>query len=149
MNTVLYFFWQSQLQSPLHTWGVVLICRWERKWALFFFPNLFPTAQFLPNFSNQTGVNSLLDCMATFQAVLYLSDESIRSQVNHQSLKRGKQYSEIYLKRQKTSICVCLCLLIAKDHLNGPKPQHESNSYCETTGCVLYKTRRWSFSLEL
>lgn len=114
MNTVLDSSWQSQPQSLLHTWEV-LICRWNRKWELFFFPTHFPFAHTIPAKSlwskkpNHTiGVNSLLDCTAAFWAVLYLSDESIRSQVNHQSLKKRKHCSEIYLKIQKTFICSLL-----------------------------------------
>lgn len=114
MNTVLDSFWQSQPQSLLHTWEV-LICRWNRKCEHFFPCRCFPFAHRIPAKSfwskkpnHTTGVNSFLDCMAAFWAVLYLSDESIRSQVNHQSLQKRKHCSEIYLKIQKPFICSLL-----------------------------------------
>lgn len=111
LSTVLDSFSQSQPQSLLHTWEV-LICRWNRKWELFFSPHRFPFAHTIParslwskKPSHTVGVNSLLDSMAAFWAVLYLSDESIRSQVNHQSLQKRKHCSEMHLKIQKTFIC--------------------------------------------
>lgn len=77
-----------------------------------FFPHRFPFAHTIParslwskKPSHTVGVNSLLDSMAAFWAVLYLSDESIRSQVNHQSLQKRKHCSEMHLKIQKTFIC--------------------------------------------
>lgn len=119
-----YYLWMFSFHCEYSSWFLltvtasitsayreVLICRWNRKWELFS-PHRFPFAQTIPAKSlwskkpNHTiGVNSLLDCMAAFWAVLYLSDESIRSQVNHQSLQKRKHCCEMYLKTQKTFIC--------------------------------------------
>lgn len=65
----IFFLVSCLLHSSCHT---SLIKKKKKKWK--------------PN--NMIGLNRLLSCVATLQAVLYLSDESIRSQVNHQSLKK-------------------------------------------------------------
>lgn len=48
-------------------------------------------------------LSRLLKYVATFQGVIYLSDESIWSQVNHQSLKKENMMAKYILRDRKHS----------------------------------------------
>lgn len=150
MNTVPASFWQSQPQSLLHTWEV-LICRWNRKWELFF-PSLF----FLCT-HNSCQIPLIKETQSYYRNKQFSRLHGSSELCFTCLMNRSDPRLTIKAYRKENTVVKCIwryrkhsfvhCFLIARDHLLN-KPQHESNSYCETRGCVLYETT-WRFSVQL
>lgn len=109
------------------------------------FASVLPTAYghlwFKSKHPSMIKLSRLLKYVATFQGIIYLSDESIWSQVNHQSLKKENMMAKYILRDRKHSFSL---LSNGEGLSEQSQAHHRSNFYCENSHKGGYKRGRWS-----